>query len=71
MWLADLEMLRVHYAKTLEAWGRSVPGADARRLSLFSTPVFCRMWEFYLLLNVVAFRTPIAGGLSASIVEAH
>ena len=55
MWLGDLEMLRVHYAKTLEAWDERFQARRADIESLFDAR-FCRMWEFYLRLNVLAFR---------------
>ena len=55
MWLADLEVLRVHYAKTLEAWDERFQARRADVEALFDAR-FCRMWEFYLQLNVLAFR---------------
>ena len=53
--MADLEILRLHYAKTLRAWRERVPrelGQGCRR----SRRKFCRMWEFYLACSEVAFR---------------
>lgn len=51
----DLEILRLHYAKTLHEW--------AWRFSLHREQIsdsmgekFCRMWEFYLNICEVAFR---------------
>jgi cyclopropane-fatty-acyl-phospholipid synthase len=55
LWLGDLEMLRVHYAKTLEAWDQRFQARRSDVESLFDAR-FCRMWEFYLQLNVLAFR---------------
>jgi cyclopropane-fatty-acyl-phospholipid synthase len=55
LWLGDLEMLRVHYAKTLEAWDQRFQARRSDVESLFDAR-FCRMWEFYLQLNALAFR---------------
>ena len=55
MWLTDFELLRVHYAEDACALGRALPGAP-RRVAAMHDERFCRMWEFYLVLNEVAFR---------------
>jgi cyclopropane-fatty-acyl-phospholipid synthase len=57
LWVTDVEILRLHYAKTLRHWRqrflanrdriKQIPGYDDR---------FCRMWEFYLAGCEVAFR---------------
>jgi len=57
LWVTDVEILRLHYAKTLRHWRhrflanreriKQVAGYDDR---------FCRMWEFYLAGCEVAFR---------------
>lgn len=55
LWLADVEIWRLHYARTLAAWqenfqrgrGRFAAGLGER---------FCRMWEFYLQGAEAAFR---------------
>ncbi len=54
MWLTDLELLRVHYSKTLAVWNERF---QARRadVAAMHDERFCRMWEFYLVLNEVAF----------------
>lgn len=55
MWLTDLELLRVHYSKTIAVWNERF---QARRadVAAMHDERFCRMWEFYLVLNEVAFR---------------
>jgi cyclopropane-fatty-acyl-phospholipid synthase len=54
MWLTDLELLRVHYSKTLAAWHERFQERRAEVAAMHDER-FCRMWEFYLVLNEVAF----------------
>jgi cyclopropane-fatty-acyl-phospholipid synthase len=53
--VADIEILRLHYAETLKAWrARFMARAEeARRLY---DERFVRMWEFYLAASEMAFR---------------
>jgi cyclopropane-fatty-acyl-phospholipid synthase len=53
--VTDLEILRLHYAKTLRAWRERFMArrADAVRLE---GEAFARMWEFYLAGCEAAFR---------------
>jgi cyclopropane-fatty-acyl-phospholipid synthase len=55
LWVADIEILRLHYAETLRAWRRRF---DANRAKIAERldERFCRMWEFYLALSEAAFR---------------
>ena len=55
LWLADLEMLRIHYAKTLAVWDERFQARRAE-IAAMHDERFCRMWEFYLQLNEIAFR---------------
>ena len=55
LWVADIEILRLHYAETLSAWQRRFQANRARIAELFDER-FCRMWEFYLALSESAFR---------------
>lgn len=55
LWLTDLEMLRLHYAKTLDAWDERFQARRAEIAAMFDER-FCRMWEFYLQLCETAFR---------------
>jgi cyclopropane-fatty-acyl-phospholipid synthase len=55
IWLADMENLRLHYAKTLAAWyGRFQENRD--RVARLYDERFCRMWEFYLQSCEAGFR---------------
>ncbi len=53
--VADIEILRLHYAQTLRAWREAFMGRrdEAKRLM---GERFCRMWEFYLAGSEMAFR---------------
>ena len=55
LWITDIEVLRLQYAKTLRAWRRRFEANRARIAELFDER-FCRMWEFYLALSEAAFR---------------
>jgi cyclopropane-fatty-acyl-phospholipid synthase len=53
--ICDVEILRLHYAKTLRAWrGRFLANWDKAASILDER--FCRMWEFYLAASEAAFR---------------
>jgi len=51
----DVEVLRLHYAKTLRAWRRRFIMNRGRITALYDEK-FCRMWEFYLAGCEAAFR---------------
>jgi cyclopropane-fatty-acyl-phospholipid synthase len=53
--VADIEILRLHYAKTLRAWRNNFMARreEAKRIM---GERFCRMWEFYLAGSELAFR---------------
>lgn len=55
LFIADIEVLRMHYAETLKAWRERFLArrAEARAIA---DERFCRMWEFYLALSESAFR---------------
>lgn len=55
LWIADIEVLRLHYAETLRAWQHRFQENRARIAELFDER-FCRKWEFYLALSEAAFR---------------
>jgi cyclopropane-fatty-acyl-phospholipid synthase len=55
LWITDLEVLRLHYAATLEAWRRRFLQHRDRVLQLYDER-FYRMWETYLAGSEVAFR---------------
>jgi cyclopropane-fatty-acyl-phospholipid synthase len=53
--IADIEILRLHYAKTLRAW-RERFLANWDKAASIRDERFCRMWEFYLAGSEAAFR---------------
>ena len=55
LWLTDLEVLRLHYAKTLRHWRTRFAANRAKVADLYDER-FCRMFEFYLAGCEIAFR---------------
>ena len=55
LWVTDIEILRLHYAKTLREWRRRFMNARDKVKALYDER-FCRMWEFYLAGSEIAFR---------------
>jgi cyclopropane-fatty-acyl-phospholipid synthase len=55
LWVTDVEILRLHYAKTLREWRRRFT-ANREEVRRLYDERFCRMWEFYLTGCEVAFR---------------
>jgi len=55
LWLTDLEILRGHYARTLDAWYERVQAARSEIVALYDERFF-RMWSFYLAGGIAAFR---------------
>ncbi len=53
--LTDLEVWRLHYARTLAEWNRRFQ-ADRARFAERLGERFCRMWEFYLQVSEANFR---------------
>jgi cyclopropane-fatty-acyl-phospholipid synthase len=53
--VADLEILRLHYAETLRCW-RERFAAQRAEIAAIHDERFCRMWEFYLSTSELAFR---------------
>ena len=45
LWVTDLEILRLHYAKTLREWSRRFEANRAAIEAMYDAR-FCRMWEF-------------------------
>ncbi len=52
---ADIEILRLHYAKTLSHWRRRF-AANRDAIAALYDERFCRMFEFYLSGSELAFR---------------
>jgi cyclopropane-fatty-acyl-phospholipid synthase len=55
LYVTDVEILRLHYAKTLREWGLRFADHRERAKELYDER-FCRMWEFYLAASECAFR---------------
>ncbi len=53
--VTDVEVLRLHYAKTLAEWQKRFQANRAEIAALYDER-FCRMWEFYLAGSEMAFR---------------
>jgi cyclopropane-fatty-acyl-phospholipid synthase len=55
LWVTDLEVLRLHYARTLEHWYQRATAARDEIVGLYDERFF-RMWQFYLAGGIAAFR---------------
>jgi cyclopropane-fatty-acyl-phospholipid synthase len=55
LWPTDVEILRLHYAHTLDHWLRRFRQNRAAALDIYDE-AFCRMWEFYLAGCAMSFR---------------
>ncbi|MBM6584204.1 class I SAM-dependent methyltransferase [Microvirga sp. BT689] len=53
--VTDIEILRLHYALTLQAWRERFLAQREEVLRLYDER-FCRMWECYLAMSESAFR---------------
>jgi len=53
--VTDIEVLRLHYARTLAEWQKRFQAHRAKIATLYDER-FCRMWEFYLAGAEMAFR---------------
>jgi cyclopropane fatty-acyl-phospholipid synthase-like methyltransferase len=56
LWVADMEVLRLHNHYTLQHWRRRFAANHARAADLYDER-FCRMWEYYLAAVDVGFST--------------
>jgi len=54
IWIADCEILRMHYYYTLQHW-RARFMANWDKAAAIYDERFCRMWEFYLISSQLAF----------------
>ncbi len=55
LYVADIEVWRLHYAETLAAWRKRFE-ANLDRVREIYDERFCRMWRFYLVASELAFR---------------
>jgi cyclopropane-fatty-acyl-phospholipid synthase len=53
--VADIEILRLHYAETLRCWRERFADQRAEIARMYDER-FCRMWEYYLSISELAFR---------------
>ena len=53
--VTDIEVLRLHYAETLNHWRAAFMARRDEARALFDER-FCRMWEYYLSMSEAAFR---------------
>lgn len=53
--IADVEVLRLHYAETLKHWRERFMARRDEARALYDER-FCRMWEFYLAASEASFR---------------
>ena len=52
--ITDIEVLRLHYAHTLDCWYKNTVQKKAEIIKMFDERFF-RMWEFYLLISKYSF----------------
>jgi cyclopropane-fatty-acyl-phospholipid synthase len=55
LFVTDIEVLRLHYAKTLRCWLQRC-SAHREDIHRMFDERFCRMWEFYLASAMASFR---------------
>jgi cyclopropane-fatty-acyl-phospholipid synthase len=55
LWVSDIEILRLHYARTCEAWYKTCVAKKDEIVALYDEK-FWRMWVFYLAGAAMAFR---------------
>jgi len=55
LWVTDIEILRLHYARTIACWRRRFAANRDVIASLYDER-FCRMFELYLVGSELAFR---------------
>ena len=53
--VTDMEILRMHYARTLREW-RERFLANRDKVKAIYDERFCRMWEYYLVGSEISFR---------------
>jgi cyclopropane-fatty-acyl-phospholipid synthase len=54
LWLSDMEVWRVHYARTLKAWRDRFEDRRPEIEAMYDAR-FARMWEFYLAASEIGF----------------
>ena len=54
LYITDIEILRMHYARTLNEWGKRFTANHKRAAEIYDER-FCRMWDFYLAGSECSF----------------
>ncbi|MDR3511790.1 MAG: cyclopropane-fatty-acyl-phospholipid synthase [Caulobacteraceae bacterium] len=55
LWITDVEVLRLHYARTLDLWRERFMSRREELARVYDEP-FLRMWEFYFAACAMSFR---------------
>jgi cyclopropane-fatty-acyl-phospholipid synthase len=55
LWITDIEILRLHYAKTIRLWRESF-SRNRKAVEEMYDEKFYRMWDFYLTASELSFR---------------
>ena len=55
LYVTDVEVLRLHYAKTLNRWHENFRKNENKIEKLYDDK-FCRMWRYYLTASEISFR---------------
>lgn len=55
LYMTDIEVLRLHYARTLAEWRKRFDANRDQAVALYDEQ-FARMWEFYLASSELSFR---------------
>lgn len=55
LWITDIEILRLHYAKTIRFWRENFQNNRSQIARMYDDR-FCRMWDFFLTASELSFR---------------
>ncbi len=55
LYISDVEILRMHYAMTLNHWHQRFTENEERIKEIYDER-FCRMWRYYLVASEISFR---------------
>ncbi|MDB3860461.1 cyclopropane-fatty-acyl-phospholipid synthase family protein [Paracoccaceae bacterium] len=55
LYISDVEVLRMHYAMTLNHWHQRFTENEERIKKIYDER-FCRMWRYYLVASEISFR---------------
>ena len=55
LYVTDVEVLRLHYAKTLNRWYENFKKNETEIKKIYDEK-FCRMWKYYLIASEISFR---------------